>query len=122
MATKVLGDKDDNGKGSKSDGNGNKGGKQAMKRVTARAGRAITMAMRMAGDKEGFGKGNNSNGNSKEGGRGETATMAMVTASTRVMAMATRRWWARDGDNGQGSKGNSSGHEDGGRQRGQWQG
>jgi hypothetical protein len=116
-ATKLAGNKEGNGKGGKIDGDGNEGGGGPIKWATASAGRAIVTAMRKAGNKEGNGKGRKSNGNSNGGYGQAMTTMAMAVASTRAMATATR-WWARDGDNVQGSKDYSDSHEDGRRQRG----
>ncbi len=47
-ATKVAGKEEGDSKGSKSNGSGAKGGRQATKRAMVRVGRAIATAMRMA--------------------------------------------------------------------------
>ncbi len=65
----VVSNKEGDGKGCKSNGDGNKGGVQATKRATAMAGRAISTAMKMTGDKEGNDKGGKRDGSSNKGGR-----------------------------------------------------
>ncbi len=72
--------------GGKSDGDSNKGGGQATKRVTARVGRAVAMAMRMVGNKESDGKGSKSNGDGNEGGGWATGAIVMAMTITRVIA------------------------------------
>jgi hypothetical protein len=68
-AAQVVGKEEVNGKGGKSHGDGNKGGRQATKRAMARLGGAILTAMRMAGDEEGNSKEGKSDGNNIKGGR-----------------------------------------------------
>jgi hypothetical protein len=69
MVTRVGGNKEAIGPGGKSNGNGNKGGKQAtVTRAKATATTwAIEMATRVAGDIEGNDKGGKGNGNGNEG-------------------------------------------------------
>jgi hypothetical protein len=63
MATRWQATKSAMVKMERGDGNSDKGGGEAMKRTTVRAGRANE-----DGDKEGNGKGSKSNGNGDEGG------------------------------------------------------
>ena len=79
--------------------------------------RAMALATRVECDKESDGFAGKSDGN--KGGRQLTATraMAMVMATTWVMATVTRLAGDKEGK-GEGGKGDDDGDEGGGRQRG----
>ncbi len=133
MAMRVLGIKEGNGKGGKSNGDGDEGGRQATamramvsrvaskqwqqgpwqrqqgwwatKRERATAARAMVMTMRVVVDKEGKG--------------GKVMAMATrvagkqtATATKRVMAMKTREAGKEEG-NGKGGKSDGDGKDDG---------
>jgi hypothetical protein len=108
MAMTVAGNKEGVGKGSKGDGNGNKGVRQGTAIATKRAIDTATRVVgkeeskggkggdnnyEVAGDKESNGKGGKSNGDDNKDCAQATGTMAMATATKRAMAMVTM-WWA----------------------------
>ncbi len=66
MATRVVCNKEGNGKSGKSDSDGDKGGRQAT--ATRATTWPMAMATRLAGNKEGKAKGSKDNGDSNEGG------------------------------------------------------